>query len=59
MNGKLRNMTTVYLFRGELEMPFTAKFVMEHYVKEGRFTDQLYAGIADEQAVHFSPLPQA
>ena len=44
---------------GELEMPFTAKVVMEHYVKEGRFTDQLYAGIADEHAVHFSPLPQA
>ena len=44
---------------GELEMPFTAKFVMEHYVKEGRFTDQLYAGVADEQTVHFSPLPQA
>ena len=43
----------------DLEMPFTAKFVMEHYVKEGRTTDQLYAGVADEHTVHFLPMPPA
>lgn len=41
-----------------LNMPFTAKYVMEHYVHEGRFTDTLYAGAASTDGVSFSPLPE-
>ncbi|MBQ7319175.1 MAG: NUDIX domain-containing protein [Clostridia bacterium] len=41
-----------------LNMPFTAKYVMEHYVREGRFTDTLYAGAAGADGVSFSPLPE-
>lgn len=40
----------------QLEMPFTAKYVMEHYINEGRFTDCLYVGIANESKVNFYQL---
>ncbi len=30
---------------GALEMPITAKYVMEHYCKEGRFTNKVYVGV--------------
>ena len=36
-----------------LEMPVSAKHMILHYVKEGRFTDKLYAGITEEQETHF------
>ena len=36
-----------------LEMPVSAKHMILHYVKEGRFTDKLYAGITEEQGTHF------
>lgn len=41
-----------------LEMPFTAKFVMEHYVETGRFNDKLYGGIANGESVIFTELPE-
>ena len=36
-----------------LEMPVSAKHMILHYVKEGRFTDKLYAGITEEQETRF------
>lgn len=36
-----------------LEMPFTAKFVIEHYLKEGCYTDALYAGVTSTEEVSF------
>ncbi len=40
----------------ELEMPFTARYVLEHYMKTGRNTKCLYGGCADENGVQFTEL---
>lgn len=42
----------------ELRMPFTAKFVLEHYFDTGASTDHLYVGSADGVKVLFSELPE-
>lgn len=39
-----------------LEMPFTAKYVMEHFCRTGRYSDKLYAGIANAEGVKFLEL---
>lgn len=41
-----------------LEMPFTAKFVLDHYRMTGRRTQQLYGGIIDGSRVQFIQLPK-
>lgn len=41
-----------------LEMPYTAKFVIEHYLRIGRNTDDLYVGVADGKRVNFTKLPE-
>ncbi len=41
-----------------LEMPYTAKYVMEHYCSTGRFLDKLYAGVTNENGVDFIELPE-
>lgn len=41
-----------------LEMPHTAKYVMEHYCTTGRFSDELYTGVANEKGVEFIELPE-
>ncbi len=41
-----------------LEMSFSAKYVMEHYQATGRFTDMLYAGATNENGVEFTELPE-
>ena len=41
-----------------LEMPYTAKFVIEHYLKIGRNTDDQYVGVADGKRVNFTKLPE-
>jgi 8-oxo-dGTP diphosphatase len=41
-----------------LEMPYTAKFVIEHYLETGRRTDEMYVGVADGKHVAFIGLPQ-
>ena len=38
------------------EMPFTAYYMLQHYLTVGRYTDQLYAGITKEDGVEFTPL---
>lgn len=42
-----------------LEMPFTAKYVMEHFYTIGRYTDKIYAGIANADKVDFLDLPES
>ena len=42
-----------------LEMPFTAKFVMEHFYTIGRYTDKIYAGIANADKVDFLDLSES
>ncbi len=41
-----------------LEMPYSAKYVMEHYCGIGRYTSDLYAGIANGDRVEFMKLPE-
>ena len=41
-----------------LEMPYTAKYVMQHYCTTGRLTDKLYTGVANENEVEFIELPE-
>lgn len=36
-----------------LEMPVSAKHMILHYLKEGRFTDSIYAGITEETGTNF------
>jgi len=43
---------------GALEMPYTAKYVMEHYCATGQFFDKLYVGATNENGVEFIELPQ-
>lgn len=42
----------------DLEMPFTAQYVMEHFIKLGRYTHVMYGGIADGTKVIFTELPE-
>lgn len=42
-----------------LEMPLTAKYVMEHYCKVGRFTDALYVGAACPGNMEFHELMES
>ena len=37
----------------ELDMPLTAKYIMEHYMKTGRFDDELYAAVCDGSGYQF------
>lgn len=40
-----------------LPMPFTAKYVLEHYRESGRFSRKQYVGVTDEDGVTFLELP--
>ncbi len=40
----------------DLKMPVSAKHMILHYLKEGRFTDFLYAGITEENGTAFVPM---
>lgn len=42
-----------------LPMPFTAKYVVEHFCEEGRLTDTLYVGITGADGVYFRPMPES
>ncbi len=42
-----------------LEMPFTAKYVIEHYCAIGRFTDKLYTGVTNKEGVEFIELAES
>lgn len=40
-----------------IAMPFTATFVLRHYLTQGRFDENIYGGIADGTQVVFTELP--
>jgi len=40
----------------DLPMPFTARWVIDHYIHTGMHTNLLYGGIADSNRVAFLPL---
>ena len=40
----------------QLEMPVSAKHMILHYLKTGRFDDTLYAGITEETGTTFVPM---
>lgn len=39
-----------------LEMPFSAQFMLVHYLHTGRHNDRLYTGVADGTSVHFTDM---
>ena len=39
-----------------LKMPFSAQFMIEHYLTIGRYNDKVYGGIADGEKVVFTEL---
>lgn len=41
-----------------LEMPYTAKYVLEHYCGIGRFTSELYVGVSNGEKVLFEKMPE-
>jgi 8-oxo-dGTP diphosphatase len=42
----------------DLKMPVSAKHMILHYLREGRYTDTLYAGITQETGTAFVPLTE-
>ena len=51
---------TLRRIKGEIRQNyyFFANFVMEHFYTIGRYTDKLYAGIANAEKVDFLDLPE-
>ncbi|MCH5324818.1 MAG: NUDIX domain-containing protein [Eubacterium sp.] len=41
-----------------VEMPFSAKYVIEHYLETGRYTDILYGGMAERDGIDFKELKE-
>lgn len=41
----------------KLKMPFTAQYVVAHYLQTGRYDDAVYGGIADGEKVVFTKMP--
>jgi hypothetical protein len=39
-------------------MPHTAKYVIQHYINEGRMNSKLYGGIAVPEGIRFTELNQ-
>jgi len=42
----------------DYDMPLTARYVMEHYLRTGQYTDCLYCAVADGQGFQFVPLAE-
>lgn len=42
----------------KLDMPVSAKHMICHYEKEGRFTDHLYAGITEKEGTRFTVMEE-
>lgn len=42
----------------QLEMPFTAKYMIEHYLQTGKDTELIYGGVADGSKVVFTELSE-
>ena len=41
-----------------LKMPSSAKHMILHYLKQGRFDDKLYAGVSEHWGANFAPLSE-
>ena len=41
-----------------LEMPYSAKFVLRHYLTTGRASNEIYVGVADGNSVVFTPISE-
>ncbi len=39
-----------------LPMAYTARYMIDHWLKTGRYTDRLYGGVADGEKVVFTEL---
>ncbi len=39
-------------------MPYTAKYVMDHYYKKGRFTSEMYVGVSNGKKIEFIQMPE-
>lgn len=46
----------VHLLEDAPEMPFSAQYVISHYVKIGKDNEKLYAGFATESGVAFAEM---
>ena len=44
---------------GALEMPFTAKYVLEHFLTYGHLSTDIYVGVADTDRVNSYSLPES
>jgi 8-oxo-dGTP diphosphatase len=44
--------------QGELDMPFTSRYVVQHFLEIGRLTNLLYGGIATENGVKFTEMKE-
>ncbi len=42
----------------DLKMPYSAKYMIEHYLTTGRENDKVYVGVADGAGVVFTALPE-
>ena len=42
----------------ERKMPHTAWYMLDHYLREGRYTDLLYGGVTTENGVAFTPMQE-
>lgn len=42
----------------QMEMPFTAKAMLEHYMSTGRFNDSLYGGVTTENGIVFTEMEE-
>lgn len=43
----------------DLKMPFSAQYMMEHYVRVGRYDDKVYVGVANTENVVFVEMPES
>ncbi len=43
---------------GGFKMPHTARVVLEHYAREGRYTDELYGCLTTQDGARFVPLKE-
>ncbi len=41
------------------DMPLTARYVMDHYLRIGRYTDDLYSAVSDGMGFVFAELREA
>ena len=40
------------------EMPLTARYVMEHYLRTGQYTDELYSAVSDGEGYQFTAMKE-